>query len=186
VAKGGKRPADRPHKTAKPQKKGQQGMTAPEREKDKDQRAASGPEQQLIRELADLLNETGLSEIEIEKSGLKIRVARTVTIQSAVAAPAPTAPGPASAPAKPAASDPAKHPGVVKSPMVGTAYRSPEPGAPTFIEIGSRVSQGDTLLIIEAMKTMNQIPAPHSGKVTSILIENGQPVEFGEPLVIIE
>jgi acetyl-CoA carboxylase biotin carboxyl carrier protein len=167
-------------------------MTAPERDKDKDrgkdQRAASGPEQQLIRELADLLNETGLTEIEIEKSGLKIRVARTVSIQSAIAAApvAAAAPGPAPAPAKPAVSDPAKHPGVVKSPMVGTAYRSPEPSAPTFIEIGSRVSQGDTLLIIEAMKTMNQIPSPHSGKVTSILIENGQPVEFGEPLVIIE
>ena len=144
-------------------------MTAPDRDKDrnKDQREASGPEQQLIRELADLLNETGLSEIEIEKSGLKIRVARTVSIQSAVAsAPAPAA-APAPAPAKPAASDPAKHPGVVKSPMVGTAYRSPEPGAPPFIEVGTRVSQGDTLLIIEAMKTMNQIPAPHSGKVTT-------------------
>ena len=166
-------------------------MTAPDRDKDRDkdrskvQSDASGPEQQLIRELADLLNETGLSEIEIEKSGLKIRVARNVSIQSAVAAaPAPTAAtGPAAAKAP---SDPSKHPGVVKSPMVGTAYRSPEPGSPPFIEIGARVSQGDTLLIIEAMKTMNQIPAPHSGKVTTILIENGQPVEFGEPLVIIE
>ena len=82
--------------------------------------------------------------------------------------------------------DPAKHPGVVKSPMVGTAYRSPEPGAPAFIEVGSQVAQGDTLFIIEAMKTMNQIPAPHAGKVTAVFIENGQPVEFGEPLVIIE
>jgi len=166
-------------------------MTAPDRDKDRDkdrskvQSDASGPEQQLIRELADLLNETGLSEIEIEKSGLKIRVARNVSIQSAVAAaPAPTAAtGPAAAKAP---SDPSKHPGVVKSPMVGTAYRSPEPGSPPFIEIGARVSQGDTLLIIEAMKTMNQIPAPHSGKVTTILLETGQPVEFGEPLVIIE
>jgi acetyl-CoA carboxylase biotin carboxyl carrier protein len=163
-------------------------MTAQDRDKDrdkergKDQGASS--EQQLIRELADLLNETGLSEIEIEKSGLKIRVARTLSIQSTVAAaPAQAA---AAAAAKAASSDPAKHPGVVKSPMVGTAYRSPEPGAPVFIEIGARVSQGDTLLIIEAMKTMNQIPAPHAGKVTQILIENGQPVEFGEPLVIIE
>ncbi len=165
-------------------------MTAPDRDKDrdkdrgKDQGESAGTEQQMIRELADLLNETGLSEIEIEKSGLKIRVARTLNIQSTVAAaPAAAAGG---QPAKPAASDPAKHPGVVKSPMVGTAYRSPEPGAPAFIEVGARVSQGDTLLIIEAMKTMNQIPAPHSGKVTTILIENGQPVEFGEPLVIIE
>lgn len=150
----------------------------------KDQGDTPGAEQKLIRELANLLNETGLSEIEIEKSGLKIRVARNVTIQSTVAAPtAPAAPA-AAKPAGPA--DLSKHPGAVKSPMVGTAYRSPEPGAPPFIEVGARVSQGDALLIIEAMKTMNQIPAPHSGKVTAILIENGQPVEFGEPLVIIE
>ena len=154
----------------------------------KDQGENASAEQQLIRDLADLLNKTGLSEIEIEKSGLKVRVARTVTVQAAVAAPAPAAAAPAAATAaaKPAGNDPAKHPGAVKSPMVGTCYRSPEPGAPAFIDIGSRVSQGDTLLIIEAMKTMNQIPAPHAGKVTAILVENGQPVEFGEPLVIIE
>ena len=152
----------------------------------KDQSATSGSEQQLIRELAELLNETGLSEIEIEKSGLKIRVARTLAIQHAVAA-APAAAAPAGgAPGKAASADPAKHPGAVKSPMVGTAYRSPEPGTPPFIEVGSRVAQGETLLIIEAMKTMNQIPAPHAGKVTQVLVENGQPVEFGEPLVIIE
>ena len=152
----------------------------------KDQGETSGDEQRLIRQLAELLNETGLSEIEIEKSGLKVRVARTLSVQSTVAAaPLAVAGAPAAVPAaKPA--DPAKHPGVVKSPMVGTAYRSPEPGAPPFIEVGSQVSQGDTLFIIEAMKTMNQIPAPHAGKVTAILIENGQPVEFGEPLVIIE
>jgi acetyl-CoA carboxylase biotin carboxyl carrier protein len=151
----------------------------------KDQGDKPGAEQQLIRELANLLNETGLSEIEIEKSGLKVRVARNISVQSTVSA-APAAAAPAAA--KPAASpaDPAKHPGAVKSPMVGTAYRSPEPGTPPFTEVGKRVSQGDTLLIIEAMKTMNQIPAPHSGKVTAILVENGQPVEFGEPLVIIE
>jgi len=154
----------------------------------KDQGETSSAEQQLIRELADLLNKTGLSEIEIEKAGLKVRVARTVTVQGAVAAPAPAAAAAAAASpaAKPAGSDPAKHPGAVKSPMVGTCYRSPEPGAPAFIDVGARVSQGDTLLIIEAMKTMNQIPAPHAGKVTAILVENGQPVEFGEPLVIIE
>jgi acetyl-CoA carboxylase biotin carboxyl carrier protein len=164
-----------------PEAEGTATMTA------KDQGETSGAEQQLIRDLAELLNETGLSEIEIEKSGLKVRVARVVSIQSAVAAaPAPAALAAASAAATAAANDPSKHPGVVKSPMVGTAYRAPEPGAPTFIEIGARVSQGDTLLIIEAMKTMNQIPAPHSGKVTAILFENGQPVEFGEPLVIIE
>ncbi len=152
----------------------------------KDQGETSGAEQQLIRELADLLNKTGLSEIEIEKSGLKVRVARTVTVQAAVAAPAAAPAAAAPAAGKAAGNDPAKHPGAVKSPMVGTCYRSPEPGAPAFIDIGTRVSQGDTLLIIEAMKTMNQIPAPHAGKVTAILVENGQPVEFGEPLVIIE
>lgn len=153
----------------------------------KDQGETSGDEQRLIRQLAELLNETGLSEIEIEKSGLKVRVARTLSIQSTVAAaPAVGIAGPTAAPAAAKPADPAKHPGVVKSPMVGTAYRSPEPGAPTFVEVGSQVLQGDTLFIIEAMKTMNQIPAPHSGKVTAVLIENGQPVEFGEPLIIIE
>ncbi len=153
----------------------------------KDQGENSGAEQQLIRELAELLNKTGLTEIEIEKSGLKVRVARTVTVQAAVAASAAAAAPAAGAPAaKAAGNDPAKHPGAVKSPMVGTCYRSPEPGAAVFIDVGARVSQGDTLLIIEAMKTMNQIPAPHAGKVTAILVENGQPVEFGEPLVIIE
>jgi acetyl-CoA carboxylase biotin carboxyl carrier protein len=158
-------------------------MTAQDR--GKDQGASS--EQQLIRELATLLNETGLSEIEIEKSGLKVRVARTLAVQSTVAAGPVSAGQAAAAGGKVATSaDPAKHPGVVKSPMVGTAYRAPEPSAPPFIEIGSRVSQGDPLLIIEAMKTMNQIPAPHAGKVIQILIDNGQPVEFGEPLVIIE
>jgi acetyl-CoA carboxylase biotin carboxyl carrier protein len=172
VAKNSRRAAQAPHK------KGKHKMTA------KDQGDTSSAEQKLIRELAELLNDTGLSEIEIEKSGLKIRVARTLNIQSAVAAPA--VPMPATATAAKGAPDPAKHPGAVKSPMVGTAYRSPEPSAPPFVEIGSKVSQGDTVLIIEAMKTMNQIPATHSGKVTSILIENGQPVEFGEPLVIIE
>jgi acetyl-CoA carboxylase biotin carboxyl carrier protein len=148
-------------------------------------------EHALIRELAELLNDTGLSEIEIEKSGLRVRVARQLSVTAApVAMPAAAAHAPAGsvpAGAAPAASaDPAKHPGAVKSPMVGTAYRAPEPGAAPFIEIGTRVAQGDTLLIIEAMKTMNQIPAPKAGTVTAILFENGQPVEFGEPLVIIE
>lgn len=151
------------------------------------------PEHQLIRELAALLDQTGLSEIEIEKSGLKIRVARTFAAAPPV--PTPLAPLPASFPAASAASpagaggdviDPARHPGAVKSPMVGTAYRAPEPNAPPFIEVGSRVAPGMTLLIIEAMKTMNPIPAPRAGTVTAILFENGQPVEFGEPLVIIE
>lgn len=156
----------------------------------KDKEDKPGAEQVLIRQLAELLNETGLSEIEIEKSGLKVRVARTLTVSAAMpfaaaAAPAAVA-APANAPGGTSPSDPSKHPGAVKSPMVGTAYRAPEPGAAPFIEIGSRVNAGDTLLIIEAMKTMNQIPTPKGGTVTAILFENGQPVEFGEPLVIIE
>jgi acetyl-CoA carboxylase biotin carboxyl carrier protein len=171
----------------KTKEKGLARMTA------KDEAEKPSGEQQLIRELAKLLNDTGLSEIEIEKSGLKVRVARTVTVAASVPAasqllPAPVA-GAGAGPGAPAASsssDPAKHPGAVKSPMVGTAYRSPDPKAPPFVEVGARVSQGDTLLIIEAMKTMNQIPAPRAGTVTAVLVENGQPVEFGEPLVIIE
>ena len=150
----------------------------------KDSEGGSG-EHQLIRDLAELLNETGLTEIEIEKSGLKVRVARTLSVMAS--APAAMMPIGGTAPAAAGgAGDPGKHPGAVKSPMVGTAYRAPDPSAPVFIEIGSKVSAGDTLLIIEAMKTMNQIPAPKSGSVTAILFENGQPVEFGEPLVIIE
>jgi acetyl-CoA carboxylase biotin carboxyl carrier protein len=148
-------------------------------------------EQEMIRELAALLDETGLSEIEIEKSGLKIRVARMLAVNAAAVplaghrAPPMRAPEPGT-PLAPAASDPAMHPGCVKSPMVGTAYRAPEPGAAPFIEIGTRVAQGQTLMIIEAMKTMNHIPAPKAGTITHIFVENGQPVEFGEPLVIID
>ncbi|MFB9262550.1 acetyl-CoA carboxylase biotin carboxyl carrier protein [Bradyrhizobium erythrophlei] len=145
----------------------------------------------LIRELALLLAETNLTEIEIERAGLRVRVARNVSIAASVpVAPVhapiamPVAAAPAAAPA--AAADLAKHPGAVPSPMVGTAYWAPEPGAKPFIEVGSKVSAGQTLLIIEAMKTMNQIPSPRAGTVTQILVEDGQPVEFGEPLVIIE
>lgn len=157
----------------------------------KDQRDRGNSEQQMIRELAALLVETGLSEIEIEKSGLKIRVARNLTVTAyappqPAAAAVPSAPPAGAAPAAEAPTDYANHPGCVKSPMVGTAYRAPEPGAAPFVEVGSRVSQGQTLMIIEAMKTMNHIPAPRAGTVTHILVENGQPVEYGEPLVIIE
>jgi acetyl-CoA carboxylase biotin carboxyl carrier protein len=142
----------------------------------------------LIRELARLLDETGLTEIEFERDGLRVRVARQA--QAAVAAaPARTAaldtPGTAFA-TDGAPIDPAKHPGAVTSPMVGTAYVGAEPGARPFVEVGSRVRAGETLLIIEAMKTMNQIPAPRAGTVLQVLIEDGQPVEFGEPLMIIE
>jgi acetyl-CoA carboxylase biotin carboxyl carrier protein len=139
----------------------------------------------LIRELAKLLDETGLTEIEIEHAGLRVRVGR-----GSLAAPVSTAalppPLPTAAPVIATPTDPSKHPGAVTSPMVGTAYRGPEPGAPPFVEVGSKVIVGETLLIIEAMKTMNQIPAPRSGTVTKILIEDAQPVEFGEPLMIIE
>jgi acetyl-CoA carboxylase biotin carboxyl carrier protein len=141
----------------------------------------------LIRGLANLLNDTGLTEIEIEQKGLRVRVARTLTVAAAapIYAPAqggPAAPAIAAVPAKEADS----HPGTVRSPMVGTAYRAAEPGAPSFVEIGSVVKQGQTLLIVEAMKTMNHIPAPRPGTVKAIFIENGQPVEYGEPLMIIE
>jgi acetyl-CoA carboxylase biotin carboxyl carrier protein len=139
---------------------------------------------ELIRELARLLDETGLTEIEIERAGLRVRVGRAAAAAPvAVAVPAAQ---PGAVGAGQAAADPAEHPGVVTSPMVGTAYLGPEPGAPPFVDVGSKVIIGETLMIIEAMKTMNQIPAPRSGTVTKILIEDGQPVEFGEPLIIIE
>lgn len=159
--------------------------------KDKDGNAIA---RGLIRDLADLLNETGLSEIELEREGLRLRVARQMTITAqapavsaaTVARHAPSMPSAVGGAPASAAADWASNPGCVKSPMVGTAYRSPEPGAAAFVDVGTRVSQGQTLLIIEAMKTMNHIPAPKSGTVTHVLIENGQPVEFGEPLVVIE
>ncbi len=139
-----------------------------------------------IRKLADILGETNLSEIEVERDGLRIRVARQLNI-SAAPAVAAAQPAPAAAPApaaKPTNND--SHPGSVKSPMVGTAYLSPAPNTPQFIDIGSVVQQGQTIMIVEAMKTMNNIPAPKAGRITEILIEDGQPVEYGEPLVIIE
>ena len=138
-------------------------------------------DQDLIRELAELLTETGLSEIEIERDETRIRVARNVTAapQVAVVSPAPIA-------AAIAPLTDATHPGAVHSPMVGTAFRAPEPGGRPYVDVGDAVRQGDTILIVEAMKTMNQIQAPRSGKVTKIMVEDGQPVEFGEPLLIIE
>jgi acetyl-CoA carboxylase biotin carboxyl carrier protein len=139
----------------------------------------------LIRELALLLDETNLTEIEIERAGLRVRVARNISIAAAIPASyQPAAPAAAAGPAPVA--DITKHPGVVPSPMVGTVYWASEPGAKPFVEVGSKVTAGQTLLIIEAMKTMNQIPAPRAGTVTQILVEDGVPVEYGEPLVIIE
>jgi len=149
----------------------------------------SSEDSALVRELALLLDETSLTEIEIERAGLRLRVARNISVAATM--PMQMAAGPAVLPAAaaaaaPAAADLSKHPGAVISPMVGTAYWAPEPGAKPFIEVGSKVSVGQTLLIIEAMKTMNQIPSPRAGTVTQIVIEDGQPVEYGEPLVIIE
>jgi acetyl-CoA carboxylase biotin carboxyl carrier protein len=151
---------------------------------------------ELIRELAALLKETDLSEIEIEHDKLRVRVARIIAVAgpavptAAVVVPGVAAPAAAAAPAvaAPAAppADPAKDPGAVLSPMVGTAYLAPEPGAKPFIEVGGEVRDGQTLLIIEAMKTMNAIPAPRAGRVRAILVEDGRPVEYGEPLVIID
>jgi acetyl-CoA carboxylase biotin carboxyl carrier protein len=147
----------------------------------------------LVRQLAELLNDTGLTEIEVEEKDRKIRVARTVTAAASIAyapgpapaaiAAAPHAGAPAPAPVAPLSGD---HPGTVKSPMVGTAYLAPSPEASDFVSVGSTVKEGDTLIIIEAMKVMNPIIAPRAGKVTAILIENSQPVEFDQPLVVIE
>lgn len=143
-------------------------------------------DQDAIRTLAALLDETGLTEIAIEQDGASIRVARYAVPAAArpraVELPAVV---PTAAPAV-AAIDPSQHPGLVASPMVGTAYRGPEPGARPFVDVGAAVKAGETLLIIEAMKTMNQIPSPRSGTIIQILVEDGQPVEYGEPLMIIE
>ncbi|HWA61225.1 MAG TPA: acetyl-CoA carboxylase biotin carboxyl carrier protein [Caulobacteraceae bacterium] len=146
----------------------------------------------LVRKLADILNDTGLSEIEVERGDLKIRVVRQVSAPAAVyaAAPAPLPAAAAAAPAAPAAaapSEPALPAGeVVKSPMVGTVYLQPAPGADPFVKVGDRVDAGQTLLLIEAMKTMNPITAPRAGRVVQFVVADSQPVEFGEPLVVIE
>ena len=151
----------------------------------------------LVRKLADILKDTGLSEIEVEHAGLKIRVARELTaapvnyVQQAAPAYAPApiaaAPAPVAAPVAEAAPAPAAARGdAVKSPMVGTVYLSSQPGADPFIKVGDTVTAGQTLLIVEAMKTMNPIAAPKGGKVVEILVADAQPVEFGEPLVVIE
>ncbi len=151
---------------------------------------------ELIREIAELLDKSSLSEIEVEEEDFRIRVAREVpanvsyTAPAAMpaAAPAPSAPAAASvAPAAaPVAANPADHPGAVPAPMVGTAYTAPTPGADVFVKVGDKVKEGDTLLIIEAMKVMNQIAAPRSGTVKEIFFADAQPVEFGETLCIIE
>lgn len=144
-----------------------------------------------IRDLAKILDETGLTQIEVEEGDLKIKVARSgathVSALPHAAAPAPAEAVPAAgsgAEAEPV--DPSSHPGVIKSPMVGTAYTSPEPGADTFVSVGDQVTEGQTLLIVEAMKVMNPIPSPRAGTVKEVFISNAQPIEFDEPLMIIE
>ncbi len=148
---------------------------------------ARNPDSKTIRELAEILNEANLTEIEVEVEGMRLRVARAdqVTLVSAPAAAAPV-PQAAAAPAAPEPASPISHAGAVKSPMVGTVYVAPDPNAPPFIKEGDTVSAGQTLFIIEAMKTMNPVAAPKAGKVKSILVHNAQPVEFDETLVIIE
>jgi acetyl-CoA carboxylase biotin carboxyl carrier protein len=144
----------------------------------------------LVREIASLIADTDLTEIEVEKGDLRIRVARTVSVVAAAAAP-PATPAPApvvasAVPAAVAAGAPAKHPDALTSPMVGTAYMRPAPGAKAFVDVGSKVGKGDKLMLIEAMKTFNDIVAPRAGTVTAIYVEDGQPVEYGEPLLVIE
>jgi acetyl-CoA carboxylase biotin carboxyl carrier protein len=162
-------------------------MTGQQTEGSKMSIKKTGVDQQLIRDLAGILNDTNLTEIEVELGDLKVRVSRQAPAVHAVAAPQPAyAPPPAqpSAAAAPAAADVSKN--AVASPMVGTAYLAPSPDAKAFIEVGQQVKEGQTLLIIEAMKTMNQIPSPRAGTVTAILFEDAQPVEYGMPLVVIE
>jgi acetyl-CoA carboxylase biotin carboxyl carrier protein len=139
----------------------------------------------LIRELAELLGETGLTEIEIEHEGKRVRVARNAGIASEPVAAA-EAPRQAREASNKTGREEFHHPGTVHSPMVGTAYRSPEPGAPPFVEVGTKVTVGQTILIIEAMKTMNHIPAPFAGTVLTIMVRDGQPVEYAEPLAVID
>lgn len=153
--------------------------------------SAADPDLGLIASLADILNSTGLTEIELDRKGTRVRVAKMVTAVASVSSHAPSphvvshpvASVESAAPIKAAGAEQA---GTIKSPMVGTVYMAPSPGTPNFIEIGSMVKEGQTLLIIEAMKTMNQIHAPRAGKVTHIYVDNGTPVEYGEPLVAIE
>lgn len=179
-----------------PQKKKTQSLAKPQTPPARPQGLDAG----LVRELAKVLDDTGLTEIEVEYGELRLRLARTLThaplppaqthvVHSApapAALPAPVAPAPAVASAAPAPADMSKHPGAVPSPMVGTAYLAAEPGAAVFVKVGDSVTAGQTMLVIEAMKTFNPIPAPRAGKIIAILVTDAQPVEFGEPLLILE
>ncbi|MBL8558492.1 MAG: acetyl-CoA carboxylase biotin carboxyl carrier protein [Hyphomonadaceae bacterium] len=159
-----------------------------------DKKSSSGVDADLVRELAKVLSEQGLTEIEVEHGELRLRLARTQTVAAhapvayapAPVAPAPVAAAPAAAPAPAAAKDHRDDARAVTSPMVGTAYLAPEPGAKVFVKVGDTVAEGQTLLIVEAMKTFNPIVAPRSGKVVEIIVGDGQPVEFGQPLMLVE
>ncbi|HEX6859229.1 MAG TPA: acetyl-CoA carboxylase biotin carboxyl carrier protein [Caulobacteraceae bacterium] len=144
----------------------------------------------LVRKLAGILKDTGLTEIEVEHGDLRIRVARELTVAAAapmaLAAPVASAPAAAAAPAESSVAQSAANGDTITSPMVGTVYLQPQPGAEPFIRVGAQIAEGQTLLIVEAMKTMNPIPAPRGGKIVEILVSDSQPVEFGEPLVVIE
>ena len=163
-------------------------------------KSKSGVDADLVRDLAKVLDDTGLTEIEVEYGELRLRLARTISLAAlppaqthvvhsapvpAAALPAP-APVPTTPPPPPPAAEMSKHPGAVPSPMVGTVYLAAEPGAAPFIKVGDTVNEGQTLLVVEAMKTFNPIPAPRAGKITAILVSDAQPVEFGEPLLILE
>jgi acetyl-CoA carboxylase biotin carboxyl carrier protein len=148
---------------------------------------SDNPQLDLIRDLAAILNQTGLTEIELDHQGAKVRVSKTVHVTAATHVAAAPVHGPAPVAAAPVAVAPANDlANAVKSPMVGTTYLAPAPTSPNFVSVGTVVKEGQTVLIIEAMKTMNQIPAPRSGTVTRILVESGQPVEYGEALLVIE
>ena len=162
-------------------------------------KSSSGVDADLVRDLAKVLDDSGLTEIEVEYGELRLRLARTLSmapppptqthVVHSAPAPAPAslpAPAPPPAAAPTPAADAASHPGAVLSPMVGTAYLSPEPGAPPFVKVGDTVTAGQTMLVVEAMKTFNPIPAPRAGKVTAIIVTDSQPVEFNEPLLILE
>jgi acetyl-CoA carboxylase biotin carboxyl carrier protein len=171
-------------------KGGAKKASAPPTAKPSEAKSGRSIDSSLVKQLASILDETSLTEIEYEAGGIRVRVARNHAgsfVPAAAAVAAPVAQAALPAPAAPAAPiDPASNPGTVKSPMVGVAYLLPEPGAAPFVKVGDTVAEGQTLCLIEAMKTFNPVKAPRAGKVTQIIMENGAPVEYGEPLMVIE
>jgi acetyl-CoA carboxylase biotin carboxyl carrier protein len=182
-------------KATKPAKAAPKKDAAPAKSaaaKNADVKSASGRniDSSLVKQLASILDETALTEIEYETGGIRVRVARNhgggFAAPMALPAAASAAPAPAAAAAPAAPLDPVSNPGTVKSPMVGVCYLMPEPGAATFVKVGDAIAEGQTLCLIEAMKTFNPVKAPRAGRVTQIIVENGAPVEYGEPLMVIE